>query len=251
MQHKLYQSGVYSEGHLGLSPSSTALALAITRFYYGDKHNKFQPMKIGGILCLVVDRKAHAKFLRLFDINTSELLFQTELYINFAKHYRVLTENFHCFPLEKVIVGIEFSDSSEASAFEKLIDRYSLKAESVPELIKEESQKVGAQNLDIKRPTSFSKEEHAGWDPITQTFILNELPKDIKILLKKAGFKRRDLKNKETALAIYEILLKEVNFENKEKSSSQDPSLAFKVPSDRRVDSHNDSKMYGGRMSTY
>jgi hypothetical protein len=33
------------------------------------------------------------------------------------------------------------------------------------------------------------------------------------LLLKKAGFKRKDLKSKETALAIYEILLKEVDFD--------------------------------------
>eukprot|EP00350_Pseudokeronopsis_sp_OXSARD2_P011232 CAMPEP_0170564854 /NCGR_PEP_ID=MMETSP0211-20121228/75283_1 /TAXON_ID=311385 /ORGANISM="Pseudokeronopsis sp., Strain OXSARD2" /LENGTH=203 /DNA_ID=CAMNT_0010884857 /DNA_START=14 /DNA_END=625 /DNA_ORIENTATION=- len=199
--------------------------MAIARFYYGDKQGKFQSMKIGGILCLIVDRKAHTRFLRLYDINNSELLFQTELYLNFQDYYKVLSENFHCFPLEKVVVGIEFSDTSEASSFEKLIEKYSFKADNVPLLIKEESLKVGVQNLEIGRPTTFSKEEHAGWDPISQTFIINELPKDIKVMLKKAGFKRRDLKNKETALAIYEILLKEVNFENKEKPISQDHSM--------------------------
>jgi hypothetical protein len=31
--------------------------------------------------------------------------------------------------------------------------------------------------------------------------------------LKKAGFKKKDLKSKETALAIYEILLKEIDFD--------------------------------------
>ena len=43
---------------------------------------------------------------------------------------------------------------------------------------------------------------------MTQTFILGEIPKEIKTLLKKAGFKKKDLKMKETALAIYEILLR-------------------------------------------
>ena len=33
-------------------------------------------------------------------------------------------------------------------------------------------------------------------------------------MLKKAGFKKKDLKKKETALAIYEILLREVEFDN-------------------------------------
>lgn len=42
---------------------------------------------------------------------------------------------------------------------------------------------------------------------------MNTVPKEIKLLLKKAGFKKKDLKSKETALAIYEILLKEIDFE--------------------------------------
>ena len=43
--------------------------------------------------------------------------------------------------------------------------------------------------------------------------MLNTVPKEIKLLLKKAGFKKKDLKSKETALAIYEILLKEIDLE--------------------------------------
>jgi len=60
----------------------------------------------------------------------------------------------------------------------------------------------------------FERKEHAGWDPVSQTFILNEVPKEIKILLKKAGFKKKDLKKKETALAIYEVLLRGIEFES-------------------------------------
>ena len=40
------------------------------------------------------------------------------------------------------------------------------------------------------------------------------VPKEIKMLLKKAGFKKKDLKKKETALAIYEILLKEIEIDS-------------------------------------
>lgn len=63
-------------------------------------------MKIGGILCLIVDRKSNSRYLRLYDVNTSELLFQAELYINFQRNYRELSDYFYCFPHEKVLVGI-------------------------------------------------------------------------------------------------------------------------------------------------
>ena len=68
-------------------------------------------------------------------------------------------------------------------------------------------------SYNISRPISFEKKEHAGWDPMSQTFILADIPKEIKTLLKKAGFKKKDLKSKETALAIYEILLREVEYD--------------------------------------
>lgn len=67
---------------------------------------------------------------------------------------------------------------------------------------------------------TFEKKEHAGWDPLTQTFIMSEIPKEIKTLLKKAGFKKKDLKSKETALAIFEILLREVEYDALQASRS-------------------------------
>ena len=72
----------------------------------------------------------------------------------------------------------------------------------------------------ISRPLTFEKKEHAGWDPMTQTFIMSDIPKEIKTLLKKAGFKKKDLKSKETALAIYEILLREVEYDALQASRS-------------------------------
>ena len=60
----------------------------------------------------------------------------------------------------------------------------------------------------------FERKEHAGWDPLTQTFILKEVPTQIKQMLKRAGFKKKDLRKQKTALAIFEVLLKEMDQEN-------------------------------------
>jgi hypothetical protein len=49
---------------------------------------------------------------------------------------------------------------------------------------------------------------------------MSEIPKEIKTLLKKAGFKKKDLKSKETALAIFEILLREVEYDTLQASRS-------------------------------
>jgi hypothetical protein len=67
-------------------------------------------MKLAGILCFIVDRKIHTRFLRLFDINSNELLFQSELYINFHESCKEISDSFICFPLEKIVIGVEFAE---------------------------------------------------------------------------------------------------------------------------------------------
>ena len=82
-------------------------------------------MNLSGILCFIADRKLHSRFLRLYDINSSKLLFQCELYINFNKHFKEVNDYFHCFPTEKIIVGVEFANVNDASNFKNLIKEYS------------------------------------------------------------------------------------------------------------------------------
>lgn len=116
---------------MGLDPKSTALSMAIVRLFYADAETTghFQPMKIGGILCLVADRRLKSRYLRMYDINTSELLFQAELYVNFHRNYRELNDYFYCFPHEKILVGIQYANVHDASLFRNLIQTYSFKIE--------------------------------------------------------------------------------------------------------------------------
>lgn len=117
--------------------------MAIARLYYADADGKFHTMKIGGLLCLIADRRLHSRFLRLFDINSGELLFQTELYINFHESYRELSDYFYSFPLEKVNIGVQFANVHDASAFRNLIQTYSFKGDDVSEMVKEQKNKMG------------------------------------------------------------------------------------------------------------
>ena len=69
---------------LGIEPTATALSMAIVRIYAKDPSGEFKSANLGGILCFIIDRKLKSRFFRLYDMNTFELTFQTELYINFA-----------------------------------------------------------------------------------------------------------------------------------------------------------------------
>jgi hypothetical protein len=56
----------------GIEPTSTALAMAIVELCSsGYSDSQFEPTKLGGVLCFIVDRKLKSRYLRLFDINTS------------------------------------------------------------------------------------------------------------------------------------------------------------------------------------
>lgn len=183
--------------------------MAITRFYYGDANRKFQPMNLGGIFCFIVERTSKARYIRLYDINNCKLLFQFELYVNFHLKYMEINDVFHCFPIEKLIIGIEFSQVTDASTFKNIIQQYSIKMEEYEQLKEPKEIKYS-----ISKPISFHKKEYSGWDPVNQIFVLSELPREIKELLKKAGYKKKDLRRKDTALAIYELLVKEIDFNN-------------------------------------
>ena len=73
---------------------------------------------------MIVDRKVKSRFFRLYDINTCELLFQTELYINFADKYIQVNDKFYCFPIISAVIGVEFSNLNDARAFEQLVEKF-------------------------------------------------------------------------------------------------------------------------------
>jgi hypothetical protein len=81
MIKKLMLEGDYYQANIelyevptGLTSTCTALAMAIVKLYSGED-GKFKNANLGGILCFVADRELHSRFLRLYDVNSSVLLF--------------------------------------------------------------------------------------------------------------------------------------------------------------------------------
>ena len=67
--------------------------------------------------------------MRLFDINEYRLLFRCEIYVNMHENYRILRANFHCVPLPKMVLGIEYSNEQDSLFFKLFIERYCPKME--------------------------------------------------------------------------------------------------------------------------
>ena len=72
------------------------------------------------------------------------------------------------------------------------------------------------ENARISKPFSFFRKDHAGWNRENGTFDLKDVPGEIKLLLKRAGIRKRDMKNKDTALLIYKKI---IDIENKQNNN--------------------------------
>lgn len=55
-------------------------------------------------------------------------------------------------------------------------------------------------------PRGFEKTSHIGWDPSKNTFIMNQVPDDVKSLLRRHKIKKKYLKDKKLAPEIFNIL---------------------------------------------
>lgn len=197
--------------------------MAIVRLHCKKEDGSFKEANLRGILCFIVDRKLKSRFFRLFDINTSELLFQTELYVNFGQHYTYISEKNYCFPLVKTVLGIEFANLNDALYFQKLIDKFCFIGDP-HKAAKEEKKMHGVAQYRLTTPTNFKQKSQNGWNPVTQTFSIKDCPKEFIQLLKKAGFKKKQLKKHETALQIYQYLLANPDFEQDMLTKDTDPA---------------------------
>mmetsp|Transcript_20061 Transcript_20061/g.22712 ORF Transcript_20061/g.22712 Transcript_20061/m.22712 type:complete len:594 (+) Transcript_20061:49-1830(+) len=224
-----------------ITEQCTLLCTAVIKLYTSSgKEPKWVDSTLIGGLCLIVDRKLKAKVFRMFELNTYDLLFETELYEDFKEHYHELNEYFHCFEIDGGYVGFSFSDSKDASKFKTQINLYSDKGEREIEIEHTQSaplretdkkkKKGGWFNLFrkkkrdeeeedekfefvISKPTMVQHNDHISWDPVNQCFILDNLSPDLKRIFKNAGIRKKDLKDKESALIIFKTLINTNTFE--------------------------------------
>ena len=64
------------------------------------------------------------------------------------------------------------------------------------------------EHMQISRPQTFTLADTKWFNPLTETFNIDEIPKEVKNLIKEIGYKKKDLKNRETAKKLYETLKK-------------------------------------------
>lgn len=156
-------------------------------------------------------------------------------------------------PLVKTVIGIEFANLNDALFMRKLITSLTFSGDT-KQLVKEERKRHGIVSYRLSRPTIFVRKQHNGWNPLTQTFNIKDCPKELRDMLKKAGFKKKHLKKKETAVEIYQYLLTQTNIdvdmftqadENNKNGNPTDKQQSFQELNSSR----NTNPMSGGTFT--
>lgn len=259
MTQDQYESVKLLEGE-----KSTILTTAIIKlFIFHQKDQKWVYSGLAGGLCLVIDRSLKGAILfRLYDLNFFDILFEQELYYAFLDLYQELNEQFYCFPvIGNFVFGFSFADINEAINFKIKIGQYCPKKSQQNEIMNSSKISKITNNKNVsptlneieilktkfEKPINFKHLNHVGWNPIRKCFDFSLLSKEYKTIFKNAGIKKKEMKDSQTALAIYEALLNQnnLNFQSKPAKKKKNKKNEEKsMPSKKSVFQPSKSKVF-------
>jgi Wiskott-Aldrich syndrome protein len=179
--------------------------------------------KLAGALVLVIDRKRECKLIRLYDINTWQVLFDEELYV--GSKYEAPLPYFHTFEIPNGYAGLDFPVEQQAEQFWTKVQQMIPKHATAPSLVSvqpasNQSTRKGLGLLNffgfednsaqekpsiISKPSNVQHLQHIGYDP-EKGFQIENIPEDWKKVFKSAGIKAKDLANPETAQLIMKTI---------------------------------------------
>jgi len=73
-------------------------------------------------------------------------------------NYKVLRDKFHCYPLHKIVIGVEFAEQSDALIMKKLVERFSFSGDP-KQVAKEEKKKKGIQHYKLTLPHIMERKQ--------------------------------------------------------------------------------------------
>lgn len=203
-----------------IGKTASSLAMSVARLFLAPTNGGgWQYTGVWGVISLIFDRshESKPKFIKIFDIQTQDVLFSTELYESMS--YVQSKPYFHAFETDNAIVGLCFVNDECGNEFYGKVLSYiptpqasagrdrgasTNKPTGLMGKIKGFFGKSEVQG-DISGPTGFKHEQHIGYDP-DKGFELNNIPEQWKAIFKSAGIKKQDLLNPETAKIIFDTV---------------------------------------------
>jgi len=205
----------------------------VCRVYKAEGDNWEYTGKCGAIV-LVADSNLKCHHLKLVDSSSGNMLWEQELYDNF--NYNALNDWLHTFENDSSVIGLSFADEQEAKEFltnviqcknsfdEKSTKnskkakkeggkkkKFSINAKSIKKKFKGVTKmfKSEKETIVVGGPKNFRHASHIGWG--ADGFSITDLPDEWKRLFKKAGIKKSELKDQETAQYILGVISDAMN----------------------------------------
>jgi len=92
--------------------------------YVSDRYCNWRNLRQNGFLTLEIDYDLKTRFICLYEMDTLDLLFQYELYLNFENNLFICESSFLSFEVDGGFIGIQFIYDNEAIAFKMFISKY-------------------------------------------------------------------------------------------------------------------------------
>eukprot|EP01132_Coremiostelium_polycephalum_P000963 gene963-1226_t len=216
--------------------SCDVLSTSVAKLYEG-RNGKWDYSGVLGAISIVFNRVEKTHYIRIVDLRNTRTIFEQEIYNKID--YTRQKEFFHTFEGDSLVYGLSFTNNDEANEFNSILQNIVKILQH--QQLKSSSSKINIENinnnnmtdvssrksvkksksgffhkilhhhstqekeLEISGPTDFKHESHIGWDA-DKGFEIRNIPPDWRQLFQSAGIKRKDLKDKETAQFIVNVI---------------------------------------------
>mmetsp|Transcript_6664 Transcript_6664/g.8722 ORF Transcript_6664/g.8722 Transcript_6664/m.8722 type:complete len:742 (-) Transcript_6664:1576-3801(-) len=187
---------------------------SILRTFPNLNNREWTDSTVTGGLVLVIDRQNRSVLFQIYDLESMELRFETELYENIE--YNQMNNQFHAFEMKDCIAGFQFADARVGAKFYAKVNKSRPVVKSIK--LKKSKGNGSMWNLRPFRRKSRRKDsleigevmmvEHKGHMGLDSNggFDLNNIPAEWKQMFRKAGIRKADLKDADTAKQVIETI---------------------------------------------
>ncbi|EFA85844.1 Wiscott-Aldrich syndrome protein [Heterostelium album PN500] len=204
--------------------SCDVICISVARLYQGNQ-GRWDYTGIEGAVSILLNRVEKTYYIRVIDLLTTKTIFEQEIYENFE--YSRQRDFFHTFEGDNAVYGLSFVSLDEAYEFQvsiqnviPLIKKPSYRFESIE--AEKDNAKAGKRRggflskilhgssqpeekgMVISNPTGFQHGMHMGYGE--NGFEVRNIPPEWQELFAKAGVRKKDLKDPETAQYIYSVI---------------------------------------------
>lgn len=222
------------------------LALGVAELYRSSpnaRHDRWSRAHCG-VVCFIKDNVAHAFFIRLFDFDKSDFIWEQELFLDFS--YSTPLSYFHTFEADDCQAGLNFAYEAEAEGFHTAVEQrlearrrkreerrrchsaiqptvpkhdpqipcsangvsnqYVYKKHKYGKKSKNKKVETKLTKEDIGSPMDFKHVQHVGWDPNKGFDFHNVVDKELNKFFEMASVSEQDLNDETTRKFIYDFI---------------------------------------------